>query len=513
MENTITEKTVSRILFLASDPSNAARLHLGKELQEVRNKLASNTSFEIKDHQAVKPDDVLQTIISYKPQVVHFSGHGLNSGELCFEDELGQSKAIPPEALASLFSLVTDFVKCVIVNTCYSERQAKAIAQYVPVVIGTWSEITDTAAIKFSTGFYTALDPSLSQSSLDRAYKLGCIAIQLDGNLDEQLTPVLIFGSPEIRFSSEVDTAFSGVTNTRATGVKMLIRGLSLKGIGMQLHPELVKNIIDNKILKLEEYNNNIKEYEDSLKGALRDEFPLSSETLAALSYLQNGLALSNPDVETIKNKILSDPKLDSAYSWYDRGRGQYELNNIKQAIDYYSKAIEKNTTYSGAYYERGFCYNRNQQYDLALADFSKAIECNKNWELGSNLSAAYLSRGHTYFSLESTDTDKMNESKSLSLQDWTKSIELNPQDANVFYNRGLAYEYFNKYEEAIADYKKSLEIDTTNTDKDKASVAAKIVKCYSITGNTEEARKWTKIGLEYLNNNGVGDVADTNGN
>ncbi len=54
-----------------------------------------------------------------------------------FEIRIRERKSIPPEALASLFSLVTEYVKCVIVNTCYSEIQAKAIAQYVPVVIGT----------------------------------------------------------------------------------------------------------------------------------------------------------------------------------------------------------------------------------------------------------------------------------------------------------------------------------------------------------------------------------------
>ena len=208
METISPEKQQLRILFLVADPSNAARLHLGKELQEVRDKLEKNPYFEITDKQAVKPDDVLQTIMTYKPNIVHFSGHGQDTGELCFEDEQGKSKPIPPEALASLFSLVTDYVKCVIVNTCYAEKQARAIAQHVPVVIGTKKEISDSAAIKFSTGFYTSLDPDLSQISLNKAFQLGRIAIQFDGNLQEHLIPILIEGSAEVRFSSEVDMAF-----------------------------------------------------------------------------------------------------------------------------------------------------------------------------------------------------------------------------------------------------------------------------------------------------------------
>src|SRR5688500_15649070 len=151
METISPEKQKLKILFLVADPGNAARLHLGKELQEVRDKLEKNPYFEITDKQAVKADDVLQAIMTYKPNIVHFSGHGQDTGEVCFEDEQGKSKPMPPEALASLFSLVTDYVKCVLVNTCYAEKQAKAIAQYVPVVIGKKKEISDTDAIKFST--------------------------------------------------------------------------------------------------------------------------------------------------------------------------------------------------------------------------------------------------------------------------------------------------------------------------------------------------------------------------
>ena len=170
MEHIASDKQPLRILFLASDPSPSTKLRINKELQDVRDRLKDNPYFVIEDQLAVKPDDVLRRITSYKPNIVHFSGHGEETGELCFEDESGKPKTIPTEALGALFKQVTDFVKCVVINTCYSEKQAKAIAQYVPVVIGTKKEITDSAAIKFSTGFYTALDPDLSQKNLNKAF-------------------------------------------------------------------------------------------------------------------------------------------------------------------------------------------------------------------------------------------------------------------------------------------------------------------------------------------------------
>ncbi len=509
MENISQEKERLRILFLASDPTNASKLHLGKELQEVRNRLADNRYFEIKDHWAVKPDDVIQTIVEYKPHIVHFSGHGEETGELCFEDEQGKVKPIAPDALANLFELVKENVKCVVVNTCYSERQAKAISQYVPVVIGTMKEISDSAAIKFSTGFYTALDPDLSPQSLDKAFKQGQIAIQFEGNLNEKFTPVLIFGSLEVRFSSQVDTAFASIIQPKGVTVKTLIRGLSLIGRQMGLDEDTVNRIIDKKIQKLENHNVSIIEYERSLKEILRDEFPLSKVSLEALSQLQKGLNLSDRDVESINQKIMADPKLDNDYSWFDRGRGQYELMNYERAIEYYTKAIEKNPEYSAAYFERGDCYHKIQRYDYAIEDFNKAVEYNKNWEVASSLSIAYFSRGLSYFSIQPPQKKNV----ALALEDWTKSIELNPSDTNAFYNRGLANQYLRNFDKAISDFKKSLEIDNINPNKVKASRITNIVRCYQELGNQEEVNRWGKIALKYLEEKDSAPVLNHGGN
>jgi hypothetical protein len=63
----------------------------------------------------------------------------------------------------------------------------EAIAQHIPYVIGMNKAIGDQAAIKFATAFYSALS---SGKSVEFAFQLGCIVIQLDG-IPEHLTPVL----------------------------------------------------------------------------------------------------------------------------------------------------------------------------------------------------------------------------------------------------------------------------------------------------------------------------------
>jgi len=180
-----------KILFLASDPSDAARLRLGQELREIREKLQSakhRERFTVESREAVRPGDITQAIYDIEPQIVHFSGHGTSSGELCVEDILGMVKTIKPEALAALFEMEVERVNCVVLNACYSEIQAKAIVQHIPYVIGMSQEIGDKAAITFAVGFYKALG---ANRTVEQAYKAGCLEIRLE-DIPEHLTPVIL---------------------------------------------------------------------------------------------------------------------------------------------------------------------------------------------------------------------------------------------------------------------------------------------------------------------------------
>ena len=179
-----------KILFLASDPTDSNRLRLGQELRDVREKLQlakQRDTFSLESRESVRPRDISQAIFDVDPQIVHFSGHGTSSGELCFEDLLGKLQVVPLDALASLFELVAKQVKCVILNACYSATQAEAIAKHISFVIGMNKAIGDEAAIAFSVGFYKALGAG---RSIEEAYKFGCVELKLEG-IPEDLTPVL----------------------------------------------------------------------------------------------------------------------------------------------------------------------------------------------------------------------------------------------------------------------------------------------------------------------------------
>lgn len=181
---------VKRVLFLAAEPSDEVRLRLGQEQREIRNVLrlaSARDSIEFHERFAARPADLTQALHDVRPHVVHFSGHGSSSGDLCFEDDAGVARPVHPEALASVFRLVRDEVEAVILNACYSEPQALAIGRSIEQVIGMGSAIADDAAIRFSAGFYKAL--GARRSYLD-CFNFGVAEVRLHG-MPDHLTPVL----------------------------------------------------------------------------------------------------------------------------------------------------------------------------------------------------------------------------------------------------------------------------------------------------------------------------------
>mgnify|MGYP001793750202 CR=1 FL=1 len=197
---------IIRILILGANPKSRSKLRLDEELREIKNGLrraSRREQFLIESAEAVRYRDIHRTIIDFEPQIVHFSGHGVQEKGLFFEDDIGKEKLVDAEALGGLFELFTPYLKCVLLNACYSEIQAAAIAQHIDYAIGMSKEIGDKAAIEFAVGFYDALGAG---KSIEYAYKLGCRLIQVAG-IPESLTPqLLIKNHSNTTFPSSADS-------------------------------------------------------------------------------------------------------------------------------------------------------------------------------------------------------------------------------------------------------------------------------------------------------------------
>ena len=96
-------------------------------------------------------------------------------------------------------------------------------------------------------------------------------------------------------------------------------------------------------------------------------------------------------------------------------------------------------------YFHSGVKARQQGQYSEAIQDFTKVIELNPDD------AEAYYFRGFTYYSKGGYDH---------AIEDFTKVIELNPDDAEAYYFRGFTYYSKGGYDHAIEDFTKAIELN-----------------------------------------------------
>ena len=179
-----------RILFLAANPTDTDPLRLDKECRTIEERLLGapfRDRFELVSRWALRVQDIQAALLRCRPEIVHFSGHGGTDGSIALENSSGGTQAATTEALVTLFQLLKETVRCVVLNACHSDVQARALSQHLDCVVGMSTSIGDEAAIAFSSAFYQAL---ACGECVDAAFRFGQNQIQLEG-LGEELTPTL----------------------------------------------------------------------------------------------------------------------------------------------------------------------------------------------------------------------------------------------------------------------------------------------------------------------------------
>jgi len=188
--------TKHTILFLAANPSGTDRLALDREARAIHAELKRSgyrDRFAFESRWATEPLDLLRELRELKPTVVHFSGHGSQSG-LCFQTAEGRTQVVSPAAIAEAFGAAGASVRLVVLNACYSEPQADALLAYIDHVVGIGGTIHEETARVFAIGFYGGLG---EHESIAVAYRQGQAAIDLQGLPDCDL--------PQLKVRAGVD--------------------------------------------------------------------------------------------------------------------------------------------------------------------------------------------------------------------------------------------------------------------------------------------------------------------
>ena len=118
-------------------------------------------------------------------------------------------------------------------------------------------------------------------------------------------------------------------------------------------------------------------------------------------------------------------------------------------AIDLYTECIGLGTVpqvdLALTYYGRGTAYYHSGAYDLAIADYDRALR------IDPQRADALVNRGVAY-------RDKGDYERAI--EDYDRAIWLKPGSTEAFYNRGLASKSTDDYEQAIKDYDAALGLD-----------------------------------------------------
>ena len=169
---------MNTILFLSANPKGTDELELIKECNIINQKIRSSAGrelFKLEQRHDISIDHLIEELLNYDPKILHFSGHGSEKSALIFTNEnTGQSEEVPPDALANLFKVLSNKIDIVFLNACYSEKQAKAIAEHINCVIGMSDAIYDTTAIEFASTFYLSLG---FKRSIKEAFDLAAVQI------------------------------------------------------------------------------------------------------------------------------------------------------------------------------------------------------------------------------------------------------------------------------------------------------------------------------------------------
>ena len=148
--------------------------------------------------------------------------------------------------------------------------------------------------------------------------------------------------------------------------------------------------------------------------------------------------------VETLSEgqSEIIDPNYDEFKNSFEKATKYFEQDEFDLALKEYDKAIQISPNkYPNVYLNRGLIYALKNDFDKALQDYNEAIR------LDPRLTEAYSNRGQAYYQLK-----RYNDA----VVDANKAVELAPENASSYMNRSIAYFGNSEYEKSLADLKKA---------------------------------------------------------
>lgn len=228
--------------------------------------------------------------------------------------------------------------------------------------------------------------------------------------------------------------------------LKNLKAAISDMDEALKLKPEYIKAYITKAMIYLED-----KKYQECIvwcdKGLQKK--ANSDELLFYKSEAYFGLKNYNESLKPLFLMLDNDPRNAKAF----RHIGSTFLHQKlwDSSVVYFSKALEINPLDLMSYYDRGISKSYTKDLDGATQDIQKAMQLDSVSKF-----VGYNNLGF-YLKLEKKDFTG-------AIEYFNKALELKPDFAYAYSNRGFAKLNLNDIKGAYKDLRKSIELDNTNS-------------------------------------------------
>ncbi len=204
----------------------------------------------------------------------------------------------------------------------------------------------------------------------------------------------------------------------------------------LEKHPQLVEALYSRGLLLYEK-----GQYEpasDDFKRILKVPF---SET-QAIFYKRR------PFEEGISGLGTIESMKADIYNYL--GLCAFKIRHYQEALEYFTEAISRFDGQEDFYINRGLTFEASGQTSRAIEDFQKALEISPENEVA-------------LFNLTRLQAGQQGAVSEDIIKAYSEVIERNPDLAESYYNRGLAYYNRGDYENALDDYNRAIEIDSAS--------------------------------------------------
>jgi hypothetical protein len=178
------------VLYLTANPRGDLRVEaeVNQVQQEVRgSKLRDN--IDVHYRPAANLDSLIQGLNDHTPAVIHFSGHGNESGVGTDDAKSARpaGKLVTFELLAKAIAATDTPPQVIVLNSCKSAGAKRSFFPPAKAIVAMGDSIGDLAATAFAAKFYAAI---AAGQSLHSAFAQGKVAVEAV-SIDEADTPEL----------------------------------------------------------------------------------------------------------------------------------------------------------------------------------------------------------------------------------------------------------------------------------------------------------------------------------